>query len=383
MSTSNAGFQYSVTRHTRTSRLGLGITVLLCIGFLLGPLWTDKASLELLTLIFAYMVLAQTWNMMAGYGGLVSAGQQAYVGAGGYFLFLFAIGMEINLFAQSDSFSGNLSIHGVNPLIAIVLAGLICAVISIPIAFLMFRLRGAYFAIGTWVVADVCRQLFFQLQHLGGGSGYSLPAKLAKSTYGIDWVKSTLDVKSSLARVIVTYEIATVLMILVMAAIYLILRSRYGLRLAAIRDNERAARSVGINQTAIKYFVYVIAALVTGMTGALIFLNKLRISPDAAFSLQDWTAYVIFIVVIGGLGTMEGPIIGVIVYFVLREFLADFATWYLIILGLTAIVFMLYAPHGIWGMIHNRWGIQLFPVQKRLILHDDLRSSNQASDSKT
>jgi branched-chain amino acid transport system permease protein len=86
------------------------------------------------------------------------------------------------------------------------------------------------------------------------------------------------------------------------------------------------------------------------------------VSPDAAFSVNDWTAIVIFIVVIGGIGTIEGPIAGTIVYFLLREFLADLGALYLMILGAIAIVIMLVAPKGIWGYIAQRWQITLFPT---------------------
>jgi branched-chain amino acid transport system permease protein len=116
-----------------------------------------------------------------------------------------------------------------------------------------------------------------------------------------------------------------------------------------------------------KLVVYLIAAFLTGLCGALIYLQKARISPDAAFSVVDWTAYVIFIVVIGGIGTIEGPIVGVIVFFVLQNALADYGSWYLLLLGLIGIAVMLFAPRGLWGLFTDRTGIQLFPVRRRLV----------------
>ena len=113
-----------------------------------------------------------------------------------------------------------------------------------------------------------------------------------------------------------------------------------------------------------------LAAVGTGMVGALIYLQKARISPDAAFSVLDWTAYVIFIVVIGGIGTIEGPIIGVIVFYLMQNYLADFGTWYLILLGALAIVIMLFAPKGLWGFVAERYGLSLFPIRRRLIVRD-------------
>ena len=98
------------------------------------------------------------------------------------------------------------------------------------------------------------------------------------------------------------------------------------------------------------------------MVGSLIALQKVRISPDAAFSVNDWTAFVIFIVVIGGIGTIEGPIIGTVVYFLLREFLSQLGSIYLLILGGLAIIIMLVAPKGIWGYVRDRFHLSLFPT---------------------
>jgi branched-chain amino acid transport system permease protein len=95
-----------------------------------------------------------------------------------------------------------------------------------------------------------------------------------------------------------------------------------------------------------------------------------RISPDAAFlhiSLIDWTAYVIFIVVIGGIGTMEGPVIGVAIFYLLQYYLAALGSWYLILLGALAIILMLFAPAGVWGLISRSLDLSLFPVRRRLI----------------
>ena len=155
-------------------------------------------------------------------------------------------------------------------------------------------------------------------------------------------------------------------MVLVILSVFLFLRSRKGLALSAIRDNELAASSLGINIWRTKFLVYVITAALTSVVGALIFLQKLRISPDAAFSVNDWTAFVIFIVVIGGIGTLEGPILGTLIYFLMRETLADLGTTYLIALGLVAIIIMLKAPKGLWGIIRDRWDIQLFPLGYRV-----------------
>ena len=288
-------------------------------------------------LLLSAIVLATSWNVLSGYTGLVSVGQQAYVGLGGYVLFGFAI------------------LLGLNPLLGIAAAGIIGAVAALPVARLIFRLNGAYFAIGTWVIAEVFRLSFANLSALGGGSGISLPVAAVKG------IASSRDLREQLI-----YWIALALAAGSIAAVYLLLRSRTGLALTAIRDSEVASSSLGVRIGRTKLWVYVVVAGITAMVGALIFLQKLRISPDAAFSVNDWTAFVIFIVVIGGIGTIEGPIIGTLVYFLLREYLADLGTVYLLILGALAIIIMLVAPKGIWGLIAGRFGIQLFPVGTRV-----------------
>ena len=241
----------------------------------------------------SYLALASLWNLLAGYSGLVSIGQQAFVGLGGYSLF------TLTMFG------------GLPPILAIVLAGAISVLLAVPTAWIIFRLRGAYFAIGTWVVAEVYRLSFAQISVLGGGSGSSLPTPIIQS------IASTRQIRDN-----VVYWTALLLIITVLAAIYLILRSRWGLALAAIRDSEAGAESVGVDNYRVKFLVYLLTAGATGSVGALIALQKLRISPDAAFSVNDWTALVIFIVVIGGIGRMEGPVLGTIIFFILREFFA-------------------------------------------------------------
>jgi len=322
-----------VTRATTASRIALFVAALLVIALAAAPYWGSTATLRLLGEIMVYLALASLWNLLAGYSGLVSIGQQAYVGFGGYVLF-------------------TICYHsGLNPLYAIPVAGLAAAVVSILVAALVFRLNGAYFAIGTWVVAEVFRLGFAQMSSLGGGSGLSLPINVMKEMAGTKAEREALIYWAALA--LGTGSIAVV---------YMLLRSRIGLALTALRDSEIASSSLGISIRRIKVFVYVAAAGATSMVGALIFLQKLRIAPNAAFSVTDWTAFIIFMVVIGGIGTIEGPIVGTLLYFLLRQFLADLGSIYLIILGALAIITMLVAPKGIWGFVSNRFGVFLFPV---------------------
>ena len=324
--------------------LGIGLVALL----IAAPTFASRNMIQDLIFIFYMLALAQYWNLLAGYAGLVSVGQQAFVGLGAYLLF------ALTIFGEFD------------PILAIILAGAFAGLCAVPTAFVVFRLRGAYFAIGTWVMAEVYRLVLAQFKSLGGGTGTSLPPAVTNGVFGIEWVKTAFDVRTPAARDIVTYWIALALVVGTVLAVYWILRSRRGLALAAIRDSEVAAEAVGVDNFRTKFWVYVFAAIGTGMVGALIYLQKARISPDAAFSVMDWTAYVIFIVVIGGIGTIEGPIIGVIVFYLMQTYLSSYGTWYLILLGALAIVVMLFAPKGIWGYVSDRWGLVLFPVRRNL-----------------
>jgi branched-chain amino acid transport system permease protein len=331
-----------VEHASTSSRIGTAIVVTAVVALAAAPWWADRASLRLLSEIYAYIALASLWNLLAGYVGLVSVGQQAYVGLGAYLLFGLAV------------------VAGVHPLAAIPVAALAAAISAVPVAALIFRLRGHYFAIGTWVVAEVFRLLASQVSVLGGGSGTSLPSSVVLS------IAATRQL-----REFTLYWIALSQVVVILAAIVWLLRSRYGLALTAIRDSELGARSNGVDVARIKYAVYVAVAFGTAMVGALIFLQKIRISPDTAFSVNEWTAFVIFITVIGGIGRIEGPIIGTVVFFLLRQTLADLGAIYLLILGVVAIGVMLKTPKGLWGLIADRFGWQVFPLQRRLVVGKD------------
>ena len=286
--------------------LRFGLLSVVVFGLLAGPYWADRGTMRLLIEAFYFLALAQLWNLLAGYSGLISVGQQAFVGLGGYMLF------SLTMFA------------GVPVLIALPLAGVLTGILAFPTALVAFRLSGPYFAIGTWVIAEVFRLCFAQIGNLGGGSGISLPT---------DIVRNMADGRA--ARESLTYWIALAIMLAVVFGIWVIMRSRIGLGLGAIRDNEEAATSVGVRTNRLKLGVFVGVAAMTGMIGALIFLQKLRITPEAAFSVADWSVLVIFIVVIGGIGSLEGPILGCILFFVLREYFSDLGSWYMVILGIS------------------------------------------------
>lgn len=328
-------------------QLGLVLALVLVVALALVPVLAPRAVMQDLFLMLTLLVLALNWNMLAGVAGMVSVGQQAFVGVGAYIMFACVI------------------LGGLDPLAGVVIGGLAAMLFGIPMAFFAFRLHGAYFAVGTWVVADIARLAAGQWHALGGGTGTSLPKGTAKGMLGVAWLEDTFDVSSAVAADMLLYWLALVLVLVMLAASYLFLRSPLGLALQAVRDNINAARAVGVDPMRLKAVVFLLTAFGTGLCGALIFIQITRVTPEAAFSVIDWTAFVIFVVVIGGIGTLPGPIVGVVVFYVLRRLLADYGTLYLIVLGLIGIAVMLCARRGLWGLLTDRTGFELLPLRHR------------------
>jgi len=296
------------------------------------PWWGEPAWMREFVEIACYFIFAMMWNLLAGYGGMVSVGQQAFLGLGGYVM------LSLGNFL------------GVNPFLAIPLAALVAALAALPVSRLAFRLQGGYFAIGTWVIAEVFRLSIANVPAVGGGSGTSLTA-LRGMSRGM--------------RENTTYWVALACVVVALALVYAFLRSKQGLALQAIRDSEVAAESQGVDVARLKLAVYVVAAFGCGMAGALYFVSAIRISPDAAFSV-NWTAFAIFIVMIGGIGRLEGPIIGALVFWALNKFFADYGTWYQLGLGVLAVLMTLYFREGLGGFLHRRLGVELLPTRRIL-----------------
>ena len=340
--------RFTVRTATPVSLAAGALGVLVVLALAAAPLYADRGLIQDLFFILTMLALAQFWNMLAGFAGLVSVGQQAFVGVGAYALYALVI------------------LGHFDPLLALPLAGLAAGLLAVPITFLVFRLQGAYFAIGTWVVAEVFRLLLAQVKTLGGGTGTALPKSATNDSWIVTSVADLLHMRATAARDVAALWLALVVAVGTIAIVYAVLRSRQGLALAAIRDNERAAGSIGVEAFRAKLSVFVVAAFGTGLVGALIYLQKGRVTPDAAFSLLDWTANVIFIVVIGGIGTIEGPIVGVLIFYAMQTWLAGFGAWYLMLLGALAIGVMLFCPRGLWGTLASRYDLALFPIQRRL-----------------
>ena len=316
-----------VTRSRRNvAWTGVGALVVVVV-LALFPYIVYSGTTTIMVQGFIVLTLASMWNLLAGYAGLVSVGQQAFVGLGAYFVLILAI-------------------HGTSPFAALPVAAIGCGVAALPLWWLVSRLRTGYFAIATWVMAATVMLIIEKFSSIGGGTGMPLP--------GLSGYDPTL-------LTAYTYWIGLAVTVLALATVYLLLRGRLGLVLTAIRDDEVAARSSGARVGLARMLVFVVAGIGCGAAGAVLAISQLQVQPAAVFSVQ-WTAEMAFAVIIGGLGTIEGPILGTIVYMVLQQTLASYNAWYLIILGLVAIAVALFARRGLWGLVDDHLHIRLFPV---------------------
>jgi branched-chain amino acid transport system permease protein len=330
--TAAAAAELSVRRWTPLSAgFTSGLAALVC-ALVFVPVVLSQNATQKLTSLFVLVILAAMWNALAGFGGLVSVGQQAFIGLGAYGAIYF--GHQ----------------HTVEPFLAMLVAALVGGAVSIPVALVVLRLRGGGFAIGTWVVAEICAILVSLDQHLGGGTGTSfLELNFFTPTQRLEYV----------------YWAALGTMAVLLVALFVLLRSSLGASLQAIRDDEEAAASVGVRVMLGKGILFVLASLGCAAAGALILANQLFIEPKSIFSV-DYSALMIFMVLVGGLGTFEGPIIGAIVLFVIQNELGDNGVWYFVLLGGVAIAFALLLPRGLWGTVVDRFGVRLLPVGYRL-----------------
>jgi branched-chain amino acid transport system permease protein len=328
--------RFRVVRTSPASTLGAGGAVLALAFFALFPLWGSDSTQLTLVEIFYYLSLAQMWNLLAGYAGLVTVGQQGFVGVSAY-----------TLFVLSEQ-------HNVDPFIAIAIAGLLVAALSVPVALFAFRLQGGYFAIGTWVIAEVFRLTALRIESLGAGNVQSFTVKNTFSGYSIQ------------SRRDLIYWSALALAAGATAIVVFVLRSRRGLALQAARDSSLGAQCLGVNVRRTQLLMWTIAAGWTGATGALIHLNSSTVTNQGAFSVLSWTALVVFIVVIGGVGSQTGPIIGVVVYWFITNRFEDSDTWRFIILGTVAVVMAAVARRGVDGLLQRIHPFELFPVRRRL-----------------
>ena len=335
-----------IERGTATSRIA-AIAVAVIIALLaIAPQFLSAGAVDRMTALFIYVILAAMWNALAGFGGLVSVGQQVFFGLGAYFAI-------------------RLADAGLNPFASLFVSAIVVGVVSWPLSLFMLRLRNGEFAIGMWVIAALTHLLVNLDRLVQGETGTSL---------------ISLNVYDAGTRRVAIYWLALASMTALLAILFGLLRGSTGAAIRAIRDNEDAAASVGVRVTGTKRLLFVLAAFGIGIAGALWLATSITFQPKTYFNVQ-WTAYMIFMVLVGGIGRFEGAILGAIIFFLIETWFGAAGVWYLVGLGATALVFSLLLPRGLWGAVEARFDLRLLPVGYRLVLSPNgaaARSANNA-----
>jgi branched-chain amino acid transport system permease protein len=324
-------------REVRVGRWSLAATgttgsAVVAVGILAAVPYIAGGPVEQpLIVAFTFIAMATLWNLLAGFSGLTSFGQHAYLGVGAYGLYLVAS-------------------HGVNPFAGIALAAVIAGLVAVPVSALLLRLTGGYFAVASLVVAAVFQIAVTLAPSVGGTTGVSLPG---------------LAGYSPVLREALIYWAAMIVAVACVAGVFLLVRTGFGLDARAVGGDPVAAASLGVRVGRIRLLAYLVAALGAGAVGALIALQTLFIEPTSAFSIQ-YSVEMLFMVLIGGIGTIEGPVIGALILFALQQTLSQDGAWYLVLVGGIAVLATLMVPRGLWGFVSDRWGWSLFPVGYRV-----------------
>ena len=322
-----------IERGTATSRIAAIAAALIIALLAIAPQFLSAGAVDRMTALFIYVILAAMWNALAGFGGLVSVGQQVFFGLGAYF-------------------SIRLANTGLNPFVSLFVSAIVVGAVSWPISLFMLRLKNGEFAIGMWVIAALTHLLVNLDRLVQGETGTSL---------------ISLNVYDASTRRVTIYWLALASMTALLAILFGLLRGSTGAAIRAIRDNEDAAASIGVRVTGTKRLLFVLAAFGIGIAGALWLATSITFQPKTYFNVQ-WTAYMIFMVLVGGIGTFEGAILGALLFFLIETWFGSAGVWYLIGLGATALVFSLLLPRGLWGTLEERFGWRLLPVGYRVRL---------------
>jgi branched-chain amino acid transport system permease protein len=281
----------------------------------LAPWFTSDYAQQVSFRVLQYAALGQAWNLLAGYGGLVSLGSAAFIGIGAYT-------------------TAELTNHGLPLVPGMLVSGAFAAAFATVVSPALFRLRGLYFTIGTLALAEALRLFMVNYNGLGGNIGIFLQS-VAPTTAGLYWL--ALAVAAA----------ATGLMAL-------ILRTRLAISLRAVRDDEDVARQMGLVSFRTKLFAFTLAAFLMGVVGGLQAGKLSQIEPYGSFGLR-WTTDVVTVALIGGLGTLGGPLIGAVFTVALAEWLNAYPSLHLAITGAIVIAVVRFAPRGLWGLLAVGW----------------------------
>jgi branched-chain amino acid transport system permease protein len=305
----------SIQRYRPLILLGVA-TVTLAVLPLVG---VPETWILYLFYFFVYLAAANMWNLLAGFSGLLALCPAAFIGLGGYTVTIFSW-LEVPYYW------------------GIVAGGFTAALFAGIISISVFRMKGVYFAIGTLVVPAILRLVFLRWRPVGGdlqggGAGYI--------------VKGVSDIPSE-----VTYWLGLAVGLASIIIIGIILRSKFGFGLAAVRDNDVSASSLGVDVFRLKLSSFLIAAFVTGIAGAIFYTYQGYIEPNSSFDIS-WLMIVMLATVMGGIGLAWGPFVGTIIVVILQFQLARYPGYSLLIQGLILIGIMLVAPQGLLGLLRD------------------------------
>lgn len=294
-----------------------GVAVAAAIVLFIVPLFVRRGAIEDLTSLLLLVTLAVAWNLVGGFGGQFSLGHAVFVGVGGYAMAVLLQEWQLPLW------------------IVLPIASTISAVVGVVLGYPMLRLRGPYFAIGTLGISLAVLGWMLNWQFTNASQAYPIPAGIIDRT-GLFWL------------VVLAAFVAFV-------SVQATMQSPLGLRLLALRDDEGGAAALGVRRVRTLLPVWAISGLFTGLMGALAALQAGTLTPNSAFALQ-FTLDAIIICVIGGLGTIAGPVIGAVLVFVLRQLSTGLGAWALLVEALVVILVVRLVPGGLVGVIERAWG---------------------------
>jgi branched-chain amino acid transport system permease protein len=296
------------------------------IGFLIlvlatVPVWGSKYMVFFCLLFCVYLAMSQMWNLLTGFSGLFSLGQPAFIGLSGY-----TVAVATHHF-------------GLSAWTSLALAGLFSALFALFMSLFIFRVRGIYYGIITLIFPESMLLLCGNWEYLRYAQGMFIKPQPPISVTAI-------------------YYVALIIGVGAVASVFLILRSNLGLGLMAMRDNEEVAKTMGVETFRFKVYCFLVSGLVTGLAGAIYYNFVVFIQPGEAFSI-GWSVKFIFITIIGGIGTIEGPIVGALIYVFLSQYLAEYFSVSMIMLGVIAIAVILLTPKGIVGTFQEKIGFRI------------------------
>jgi branched-chain amino acid transport system permease protein len=290
------------------------VSALLIGAFAIAPSLVGRGTQSVLLTLLLFAAMAQAWNLIGGFGGQLSLGHAAFLGTGAYT-------------------TGMLILKAVLPLaVTLLLSGLAAAAFALVTSAALLRLRGVYFSIATLAVALAAQAWMVTWEYTGASKGLNLPI-------------------SDLPDPVSLYYLALALTIALSLTAWWFSWSAFGLRVMAVRDDEDAARALGVNGTRIKVTVSTLSGFFTGLIGAVVALNQIALVPENLFDLR-WTIDMVVMAMIGGLGTVAGPLVGAgVVYYLIEKQFENQPELAALLAGILVIAVIRFAPGGVWGLI--------------------------------